>query len=246
MGRGKKLKDLSGGNPFAKRFRFLMDNAEPKLSQEQLGKAIGVSKSAIAFYRDGRSLPDYSNLIKIAQYYNVTTDYLLGLTDATGYSPEIRIACDYTGLPEHSIRDIRRLLQDNLEDPLVLQKRRAGLSALLDSIYAPELLDSPREVFELVSNSAITLEMIEQECLKETDIAALNSLKKELDHLLSSIEFSFYRSCESWKAFLIEYTGFQEIKKDHARIKQEIEERISIGAAQEQVFENGINTTQDN
>ena len=52
------------------------------LSQAKLAKALGeVSQPVIARYEAGDCFPSYPVLIKIADYFNVSTDYLLGRTD---------------------------------------------------------------------------------------------------------------------------------------------------------------------
>jgi len=50
-----------------------------KRTQEEVAKYIGVSRARYSHYENGRSEPDTETLKKIASYYNVTTDYLLGL-----------------------------------------------------------------------------------------------------------------------------------------------------------------------
>ncbi len=52
------------------------------LSQEALGKIIGVKRYSIYTYEKGRNYPDIPRLIALADYFDVTTDYLLGRTDA--------------------------------------------------------------------------------------------------------------------------------------------------------------------
>ena len=52
------------------------------LSQAKFAKAIGgISQPLIARYETGDIFPSYPVLIKIADYFNVSTDYLLGRTD---------------------------------------------------------------------------------------------------------------------------------------------------------------------
>ena len=48
------------------------------LTTDQLADAIGISGSAYRNYERGERAPDYEKLIKIADFYGVTTDYLLG------------------------------------------------------------------------------------------------------------------------------------------------------------------------
>ncbi|MED1565773.1 helix-turn-helix transcriptional regulator [Bacillus paramycoides] len=63
---GEKIKDLRKNN---------------KITQEQLGNAIGVSKMAISYFEKGKKSPGRESLEKIADYFDVTTDYLLGRSE---------------------------------------------------------------------------------------------------------------------------------------------------------------------
>lgn len=47
---------------------------EKKLTQEQLGKIIHVSKVSISGYESGDRTPDTENLSRLANYFEVTTD----------------------------------------------------------------------------------------------------------------------------------------------------------------------------
>ena len=49
------------------------------MSQTELGDAVHVSKNSISGYEIGSRYPTHETLIKIAAYFHVTTDYLLGL-----------------------------------------------------------------------------------------------------------------------------------------------------------------------
>ncbi|MDW3030867.1 helix-turn-helix transcriptional regulator, partial [Enterococcus faecium] len=49
-----------------------------KLTQQQLGDIIHVSKVSISGYERGERSPDRETLTALADYFNVTTDYLLG------------------------------------------------------------------------------------------------------------------------------------------------------------------------
>lgn len=52
-----------------------------KLSQKQLAVDLKTTNSSICDWENGRSEPNIETLINIAKYFNVTTDYLLGLED---------------------------------------------------------------------------------------------------------------------------------------------------------------------
>ena len=51
------------------------------LKQEELAKALGVSLSSVKAYEQGRSNPDDAVKVRIAQFFNISLDYLLGAID---------------------------------------------------------------------------------------------------------------------------------------------------------------------
>lgn len=54
---------------------------EKKLTQADVAKVIDVAPSTIGMYEQGRRMPDADALGALADYFEVTTDYLLGRTD---------------------------------------------------------------------------------------------------------------------------------------------------------------------
>lgn len=54
---------------------------EKKISQAKLAKSLGVSYSVVCYWETDRSEPTAPNIVKIAEFFNVTTDYLLGRSD---------------------------------------------------------------------------------------------------------------------------------------------------------------------
>lgn len=48
------------------------------LSQQELAKTFNVANSTVGMWEQGRRIPDDKMLIKIAEYFNVSTDFLLG------------------------------------------------------------------------------------------------------------------------------------------------------------------------
>ena len=61
--------------------RLIELRKENNLSQEKLAKAINVSQKAIDFWEKGINEPKAGYIVLLASYFNVSTDYLLGVTD---------------------------------------------------------------------------------------------------------------------------------------------------------------------
>ena len=105
------------GKPFAKNLCDLMK--EHKENQKELAEKLGVKQQTISYYRNGQSIPDAENLIKIAKHYGVTTDFLLGLTDVRTTNTDLKAVCEYTGLSETAIKTMRDLDEFCLYTPIL-------------------------------------------------------------------------------------------------------------------------------
>ncbi|HHW62086.1 MAG TPA: helix-turn-helix transcriptional regulator [Syntrophomonadaceae bacterium] len=57
-----------------------------QMSQKDLAEILGLSRSAVASYENGARYPDYSTLVKIASYFQVSVDYLLGIDQKSNKS----------------------------------------------------------------------------------------------------------------------------------------------------------------
>jgi transcriptional regulator with XRE-family HTH domain len=64
---------------FGKRLRDLRKNKD--LNQTDLAKVFDVSQSTIANYELGNKEPSHDMLLKLADFFNVSLDYLLGQTN---------------------------------------------------------------------------------------------------------------------------------------------------------------------
>lgn len=53
------------------------------VTQEKVAKYLGVARNTYTRYETGEREPDFKTLQKLADYFNVTTDYLLERTDDT-------------------------------------------------------------------------------------------------------------------------------------------------------------------
>lgn len=93
---------------------------ERKLTQDELGKKINVTKVSISGYENGNRSPDTETLQRIADTFHVTTDYLLGRSDypdrtadeefqAFANDPDMQRW--YRQLPESDEEDLRKLRQ---------------------------------------------------------------------------------------------------------------------------------------
>ena len=78
------------------------------LSQAKFAKEIGVSQSTVGMWESGKNKPEFSTLIKIADFFNVTTDILTGAeTEAPKKNTWIPVLGSVqAGIPVDAIEDI--------------------------------------------------------------------------------------------------------------------------------------------
>ena len=90
---------------FAKRFQQLLKERKEAsgLTLRELAKDLDVSLGILSDWQNGKKIPRMDSVIHLAQYFNVTTDYLLGLTDVRTTDSSARVAVEYTGLMEEAI-----------------------------------------------------------------------------------------------------------------------------------------------
>jgi len=61
--------------------RLSLLRKEAGISQEELGKEVGLKQFTISDIERGKSLTSVEVLAALAEYFNTNTDYLLGLSD---------------------------------------------------------------------------------------------------------------------------------------------------------------------
>ena len=85
--------------------KLKMLRKETGLTQTQVAARTGVVVSAVSAYESGMRYPSYKVLIKLAALYHVSTDFLLGVSNAR--------SIDVSGLSEEDIAALQKLV-DNI------------------------------------------------------------------------------------------------------------------------------------
>ena len=104
MARNKKTIEEMENQVFATKLRKIMQ--ETGVSQAQIAEKIGKSRQVISQYMHGESEPTFDTLCKIAQYFDVSIDWLLGRAGDRKLQP---CAVDQLGLSEESINFLKSL-----------------------------------------------------------------------------------------------------------------------------------------
>lgn len=119
----------SGKKPFTEIFCQLIRGE----TQQTAADKIGVSRQNIGKWLSGSTTPDIETLCKIADAYNVTTDYLLGRTLNKTTDTELQAVCEYTGLSEKAI-DFLHILQKRAKGECLSQHYENTIQQLITQI----------------------------------------------------------------------------------------------------------------
>lgn len=95
-----------------------------KMSQSELAKVVGVSQTTVTAWETGKAEPSSSAISSLADYFNVTTDYLLGRPEKkdddtkTADIDDDDVIFTYEGrrIPKEDLELIRRIMRGTRND----------------------------------------------------------------------------------------------------------------------------------
>lgn len=102
-GRKPKIKDYN--SIFAQRLRELVEKSHVK--HEDIAKVVGVSRQAFSNWYNGETVPDIICASKIAKYFNVSLDYLVGNSNAKSVDVDLQAVCEYIGLSDDIVQSLK-------------------------------------------------------------------------------------------------------------------------------------------
>lgn len=143
---------------FKDRLRELRGNH----SQEEIAKAIGITPQSLGRYEKGERKPDIEVLKLIAKHFDVSADFLLGLSDNKTTDSDINNACNVTGLREEAIKHLQYLTSDN-----DLGNNCNILEAFILSIGSIDLHDIKNLLLLTEKQEIFEIEFIKKFCKRE-------------------------------------------------------------------------------
>lgn len=176
MARSKKSVGEKYNSPFAVNLRKLTEDRS--VTQDELAKVIGKTRQTVSQYTNGYSEPGYNTLVKIAAYFDVTTDFLLGLTDDPARQPA---ATDDLGLSAAAVKEIQRLKLCSSDDrPYMDFLSQLFENPLFEAFFNTLYLDCQATVAETIFSSVPMTESFSAVAVKKRKdkIAEIANSKK--------------------------------------------------------------------
>lgn len=210
---------------FSKRLRALRE--EKQLSQDALAEKLGISRGSISFYENGTRTPDIEVFCRIASFFNVSLNYLMGLANAG--KPENEEISEQIGLSDKAIDILKSKKNSNLplfvnsliEHPKV-EKLALKFSRLKNDIEEiDEIFKNP--VFDPTDDEEEIAESISQnnKKMKEQASSVSKHLDRRVDLLYGEkiLNYERYELESMFRRMLLEMAGTTEGKIQEAKEK---------------------------
>ncbi|MCI5795234.1 MAG: helix-turn-helix domain-containing protein [Ruminococcus sp.] len=130
------------GEVFGKRLLELRD--ERNETQEQLAKAVNITRQSLSRYEANERTPNIELIYNIAKHYEVSADYLLGLSEVKSLDNRVQAACEVTGLSEEAITAIIQLneigMGNDIDELDIYCSLKDALDMFITSDYSFSLL----------------------------------------------------------------------------------------------------------
>ncbi len=114
------------------RINILLANQDKK--QKELAEYLGVTDNTISYFVSGKRMPNTAQIKKIVEFFNVSADYLLCLSDVATTNKDIKFICDYTGLSEKSVDVLHFYRNVEMIYPTVNKLLESETSSLLQEL----------------------------------------------------------------------------------------------------------------
>jgi len=228
MARNKKQSDKYNC-AFASSLRQLMEHRHVK--QADLASKIEVSPQTVSQYYNGISEPGYDNLVKIADYLDVSIDYLLGRTRDPNRQSS---AVDELGLAPCVINGILKIKSGKLFSDRFAQD---GLNLFLtESLkdgatffrYISYLCDAVKTEMEDASGNLamfgidVNSDLSMDEKYRLAELTILNTLEEAAPGITHFVSFTVGHrrikpelddACELFREMLERMTGYKQLKE---------------------------------
>ena len=170
------------------------------MKQEDLASKLFCKREVVSYYENGNRDIKTDTLIRLSEILGVTTDYLLGLSKAETKDIEVASICDYTGLSEKSIFELKQLSNKNylsIVDRIITSTEFSYLLDCIDNYKTAQKQYSDFiNAFEKVEPIECDIDMEDLECSSTVKSSSPFENKKLCDLYMFRVQEAFRRIIE--------------------------------------------------
>lgn len=157
----------------------LVENLQKLIYKEgsvtAFGRSIGVTRDSVNNWLSGRSDIRLNDLVTISKKYDVSVDYLLGLSDIPAVDPDMRTAIQVTGLSQKAIETVKHC------DPIILS----------DLLEPERFCALVVDIEDLMNCEALLAEQLEGDALSGLDNSQIEILYNQVRLMKYEIRDAF-------------------------------------------------------
>lgn len=186
--------------------RYTDLRVEKGISQTELAKELDCNKQYISLIEKGDRDLSITMLERYADFFNVSTDYLLGRTDIKSTDTTVQSICEYTGLSEKALNEIikcnRHISTNNFKSVVTEEyKFINALNYLLESDDFYAFIQPLACVYKYCRP-----QLIFNDEEKPLDVDELNEISAKID------EYCYQNYCK-----LVSYQELAELKLSYSQ-----------------------------
>ena len=115
-------------------------------TQQELANAVGITRQSLSRYEIAARTASVEVLGALAQHFNVSADYLLGLSDVKSTEQDIQTACEVTGLSEKAVLSLcERKEKGHIYGDMISSENFHEIAALLQELEEEKIYISHKE-----------------------------------------------------------------------------------------------------
>lgn len=191
--------------------------------QKELANYLGVTDNTISYFCSGKRTPNTAQIGRIADFFNVSADYLLGRSDAWTIDNELKFVCEYTGLSEeavqslcsihselHELREQQNYFGD-IPSEFVNVFISGGTLHVL-SLYATQFLIA---IMEQIESHRLAIDILKTDCADKKE--KLRLIDSNLNEALDRQDLTLFRIQKTvldyFESFMGDYEPIEELKR---------------------------------
>lgn len=104
-------------------------------TQQELANAIGITRQSLSRYEIAARTVNAEVLGALARHFDVSADYLLGLSDVRSTEQDMKTACEVTGLSEKAVLSLCKIKEKNhIYNEMISSQNFHEIAALLQEL----------------------------------------------------------------------------------------------------------------
>ena len=130
------------------------------MTQDELGEKMYCNRYRIMDLERGKSGPTIDDIVKLCNIFDVSADYLLGLSDVKSTKSTVKSVCKYTGLSEKAV--LRLNYSNTSTGHTALSSLIADFDSFMLTDYMNDYKKKAKQLYELIKQKQSGLDNLKK------------------------------------------------------------------------------------